>query len=123
MSSILFKINRNTLEEKHTAPWTFDKVLNTSLCTSKEQIQKRVFQENKARQIFQKTPNISYPLIRTYMCVSGGKKYSFFGKFGVFCFLETLALRFALLPYYQRYYVLKYSNMPQYAEQKIFIFK
>ena len=33
------------------------------------------------------------------MCVSGGKKCSFFGKFGVLCFLETLVLRFALLPF------------------------
>ena len=62
-------------------------------------ISKRVFQENKARQIFQKT-NISYPLIRT--CVSGGKKCSFFGKFDLLCFLETPVLRFALLPYYRR---------------------
>ena len=34
--------------------------------------------------------------------VSRGKKYSFFGKFGVLCFLETPILRFALLPYYRR---------------------
>ena len=32
-------------------------------------------------------------------CVSGGKKCSFFGKFGVLCFLEIHVLRFALLPY------------------------
>ena len=39
------------------------------------------------------------------MCVSGGKKCSFFGKFDVLCFLETPVLSFALLPYllpYQR---------------------
>ena len=60
-------------------------------------ISKRVFQENKARQIFRKT-NISCPLIRTCTC----KKYSFFRKFGVLCFLETPVLRFALLPYYGR---------------------
>ena len=36
------------------------------------------------------------------MCVSGGKKCSFFGHFGVLCFLETPALRFAFLPYYRR---------------------
>ena len=35
-----------------------------------------------------------------YVCVSEGKKCSFFGKFGVLCFLEKLVLRFALLPYY-----------------------
>ena len=61
---------------------------------AKGRISKRVFQENKARQIFRKT-NIS--------CVSGGKKCSFFGKFGVLCFLETPVLRFALLPNYRRY--------------------
>ena len=37
----------------------------------------------------------------TYVCISGGKKCLFFGKFGVLCFLETPVLRFALLPYYQ----------------------
>ena len=69
----------------------------------KSQISKLVFQENKARQIFRKTI-ISYSLIRTltYVCVSGGKKNSFFGKFGVLCFLEIPVLRFALLPYYRR---------------------
>ena len=34
--------------------------------------------------------------------VSGGKKYSFLGKFDVFCFLETPVLRFTLLPYYRQ---------------------
>ena len=38
----------------------------------------------------------------TYVCVSGGKKYLFFGKFGVLCFLITPVLRLALLPYYQQ---------------------
>ena len=53
-------------------------------------ISKRVFQENKARQIFHKT-NIW----------NERKKCSFFGKFGMLCFLETPVLRFALLPYYR----------------------
>ena len=39
---------------------------------------------------------------KRYVCVSGGKKCSFFGKFSVFCFLKTSVLRFALLPYYRR---------------------
>ena len=39
----------------------------------------------------------------THVCVSGGKKCSFLGKFVMLCFLETLVLRFALLPYYRRY--------------------
>ena len=47
--------------------------------------------------------NISCPPgTHTYVCVSGGKKCSFFGKFGVLRFLDTPVLRFALLPYYRR---------------------
>ena len=36
-----------------------------------------------------------------YVCIRS-KKCSFFGKFGVLCFLETPVLKFALLPYYRR---------------------
>ena len=43
------------------------------------------------------------PDTHTYVFVSGGKKYSFFGKFGVLCFFETPVLRLALLPYYRRF--------------------
>ena len=39
--------------------------------------------------------------ISSYVCLSVGK-CSFFGKFDVLCFLETLVLRFALLPYYRQ---------------------
>ena len=39
-------------------------VINIVSNKAKGRISKRVFQENKARQIFRKT-NISYPLIRT----------------------------------------------------------
>ena len=65
---------------------------------------------------------ISYPMIRVcahflphdtplcafltpwyaYVWLLGGKQYSFFGKFSVFCFLVNSVLRFALVPYYQR---------------------
>ena len=41
-------------------------------------------------------------VFHTYVCVSGGKKCSFFGKFGVLYFFETPVLRFALLLYYWR---------------------
>ena len=86
--------------QKWTLVWNgstqvFDFVGNKA----KGRISKRVLQENKARQVF-RIKNISYPLIRT--CLSGGKKCSFSGKFGVLCFLATPALRFALLPYSQR---------------------
>ena len=51
-----------------------------------------MFQENKKRQV-------------KYMCISGGKKCSFFRKFDGLYFLETSVLRFARLPYYRRIYV------------------
>ena len=54
-------------------------------------ISKRVFQENKARQIFRKT-NISYPLIR------------------VISFIKTPVLRFTLFPYYRQNNMIKVSK-------------
>ena len=40
-----------------------------------------------------------------YVCVSGDKKYLFYGKVGGLFFLETPVLKFVLLPYYRRYRV------------------
>ena len=48
-----------------------DTVGSTVINKAKGRISKRVLQENKARQIFQKT-NISYPLIRTPSCAYQG---------------------------------------------------
>ena len=50
-------------------------------------------------QSIHRLPNL---FLKTCVCVSGSKKCSFFGKFGVICFLVTLVLRFTLLPYYRR---------------------
>ena len=47
-----------------------------------------------ARQIFLKA-NVYF--------VSGGKKCSFFGKFGELCFLVTFLVSFTLLPYYREF--------------------
>ena len=53
-----------------------------------------------------------------YLCVPGGKKCLFFGNFGVFCFLETLVLGFALLPYYRRSEVDKKNILDHLIYQK-----
>ena len=50
-----------------------------------------------------------------YVCVSEDKECSFFGKFGVLCFLETPVLRFAFLPYYRRY------NNNQHSLEKFYL--
>ena len=49
-------------------------------------LRKKAFVGNKAKS-------------QMYVCESRGKKYSFFGKFAVLCFLGTPVLRFAFLPY------------------------
>ena len=55
---------------------------------AKVQISKRVFQENKASQIFQKT-HISYPLIRTRKCAyQGVRNVSFSEHLACFIFLK-----------------------------------
>ena len=51
---------------------------------------------------FTENTHFLLPDTHTYVCVSGGRKYSFFGKLGVHCFLVTSILRFALLLYYRR---------------------
>ena len=57
---------------------------------------------------FKKTKQVKFSEKRLffttwYARVSGGKKWSFFGKFDVLCFLEIRVLRFALLSYYRRF--------------------
>ena len=54
----------------------------------------------QSTQNFPKNEHFLPPDMHTYVCVSGGKKGSIFGKFGMLCFLVTSVLRFALLPYY-----------------------
>ena len=51
------------------------------------------------------------PDTQTYVCVSGVKKCLFFRNFGLFCFLETPVLRFALLPYYRSIQLRQPSQM------------
>ena len=66
--------------------------------------------------------NFLPPDTHTYVCISGGKKCSFFGKFGVLCFLETPVLRFALLSYYRRnrlWYILKVLILKNVINQEI----
>ena len=78
--------------------------------------------------IIQSTPNFPknerflHSDTHTYVCVSGGKKRSFFGKFGVLCLLVTSVLRFALLPYYRRNVKLSINLiLSSYVKQKIHI--
>ena len=55
---------------------------------AKGRISKRVFQENKARQIFRKT-NFSYPLIRTRTCAyQGVRNVRFSENLANFVFLK-----------------------------------
>ena len=128
----------------HNESWRYCQFLGKK---SKGWISKLVFQGNKARQFFRKTnisyPLIStracaYQGVRngnkakrriskrafqglftrvSHVCVSEGKKCSFFGKFDVLCFLETTVVRFALLPYYRR--IMQVTMRPTFLEKTL----
>ena len=75
--------------------------LNSSAIKQKGQSQKGCYKKTKQAK-FSKKKYFLPPDTLICVCVSGGKECSFFGKFGVLCFLVTLFLRFALLPYCRR---------------------
>ena len=77
--------------------------MNSSVIRQKGESQNGCFKKTKHVK-FSKKRTFLTPDMNTYVCVSGGKKCSFFWKFGVLSFLETPVLRFALLPYYRRIY-------------------
>ena len=93
--------------QKHLiGQWCIDVIEKIVGNKAKAWISKWVFQGIKARQFFRKKwtfPNL---------CVSGGKTCSFFGKFGVLCFLEIPVLRLALLPYYRGNEVIILTKWP-----------
>ena len=74
---------------------------NSSGMKQKGESQNECFKKAKMPK-FPKNKHFVPPDTHTRVCISGGKKYLFFGNFGLLCFLETLALRFTLLRYYQR---------------------
>ena len=86
---------------------------------AKRQISKRVFQEKKSTPNVPRDEHFFPPDTYTYVCVSGCKKCSFFGKFGMLCFLETPVLRFALLPYYPRIATRELERGPKWVNEKL----
>ena len=83
------------------------------LASATVQYQRKIQLFNSVQQSTPNTPKNEHflpPNTDAYVCVSGYKKCSFFGKFGMLCFLETPVLTFALLPYYRRVLLLKHSS-------------
>ena len=83
------------------------------LASATVQYQRKIQLFNSIQQSTPNTPKNEHflpPNTDAYVCVSGYKKCSFFGKFGMLCFLETPVLTFALLPYYRRVLLLKHSS-------------
>ena len=68
----------------------------------KGESQNGCFKKTKHAKFSQKRTFLTTWYTHVYTHVSGGKKCSFYGKFGVLCFLETPVLRFPLWPYYRR---------------------
>ena len=64
---------------------------------AKDRTSKRVFQENKARQIFRKNKHILPPVTQRYVCVSGDKKCLLFRR--ICRALFSWNARFEVLPF------------------------
>ena len=60
---------------------------------------------------FQKNEHFLPPDTQTYVCMSGVKKCSFFGKFGMLCFLKRPVSRFALLPITDELWIAVMNNL------------
>ena len=86
----------------------------SSVIRQKGESQNGCFKKNKARQIFRKTI-ISY----TYVSVSGGKKCSFFGKFGVLCFYGDT--RFEICPFAFITDEIRNLRLPQYHQTSFWL--
>ena len=69
---------------------------------------------------FPKNEHFLPPNAHAYVCVSGGKKCSFYGKFDVLCFLETRVSRFAILLYSRRNSIQGMrTSVPEKVEKKV----
>ena len=77
-------------------------LFNLLTIRQKGESQSEYSKETKHAKFFGKTI-MFHPLTETRTCKNQGvRKYSFFGKFGVLCFLVIPVLRFVLLPYHQQ---------------------
>ena len=76
----------------------------SSVIRQKGESQNDCFKKKQTTPNFPKNEHFLPLDTHTYVCVSGGKKCSFFRKFGLLCFLETPVFRFAILPHYRRYH-------------------
>ena len=76
-------------------------VTNSSLIRKKGESQNARNKKTKRAKFSEKRIflNPQYAYVRSQI---RSKKFSFFGKFAVLCFLVTSVLRFAFLPYYQQ---------------------
>ena len=76
--------------------------LISSVIRQKGESQNGCFKKTKHAKCLEKRTSLT-PWYAHVRVRSGGKKSSFFGKFGVLYFLETPVLRVAILPYYRRF--------------------
>ena len=104
VSSLNFTVDENNDEKslEKFLIWFWDEIRTTfyysSVIRQMGESQKGCFKKtNHAK--FSKNKHF---LLSVYLCVSGGKKSLFFGKYAVLCFLETPIFRSALSPYYRR---------------------
>ena len=92
------------------------KICNSSLISQKGESQNGCYKQIKHAKFSEKLTFLP-PDTHTYVCVSRGKKYQFFGKFGVLHFLVTTVSRFALLPYCRRICSHFYMFCPKFSRK------
>ena len=92
--NLSFILSKNDWQMSVFYLWSFLRLyINLLVIWQKDESQNGCFKKTKYAKFSEKRT------LRT-CAYQGFKKYSFFGKFGMLCFLETRVLRFALLPYY-----------------------
>ena len=103
LSHINFILQKSFKAQSEIKIRTVKVILNYywSIIREKGESQNGCFKKTKHAKFSAKT-NTFTPWYAHVCAYQGIKNVCFCGKFGVFCFLETPVLRFALLPYYRR---------------------
>ena len=98
----IYKWKTNISSTQHLTANTLTPVQILLVIRQNGESQNGCFRKTKHAKFSEKRTFIT-PDTYKYVCVPGGKKCLFFGKFGVLCIFETPVLRFTLLPYYRRF--------------------
>ena len=87
---------------------------------AKERISKQMFQEKQSMPNFLKNEHFLPPDTHTYVCLSGGKECSFFGKFGELCFSSNTRFEIRPFPFFPTFCLRHYRPTAIFGNWKPF---